>query len=374
MAIYKAPGSKKKKKSPLGKIIVSLFLIMLLCAGGAAAFLYFEISGGEAGEALTVTVPQGASTASIAALLEEKGLVSHSLIFRLYSRFTGADGSYTHGDHTIAEGSSYAEMVYELQQTTYEEIEVVNVTFPEGTTAYAMALQLEEKGLCTAEEFISSCNNDTFDVSFFSEISENENKFIKLEGFLFPDTYAFAVNSSAHDIIEKMLRNFESRIYTDELKAQVAASGLTLEQNIILASIIEREALGDESFGMVAGVFHNRLNNTDVFPCLESCTSAEHLPGNFIYGVLGYYFNGDAEPYVRNIPRSMVAAYDTYATPGLPVGAICNPGSLAITSTLNPTEHDYYFFVTDKNGQFYWGKTAAEHERNIQIMNQVNAG
>ncbi|MBR5502694.1 MAG: endolytic transglycosylase MltG, partial [Oscillospiraceae bacterium] len=78
-------------------------------------------------------------------------------------------------------------------------------------------------------------------------------------------------------------------------------------------------------------------------------------------------------PYVRNIPRSMVAAYDTYATPGLPVGAICNPGSLAITSTLNPTEHDYYFFVTDKNGQFYWGKTAAEHERNIQIMNQVNA-
>jgi len=371
MAIYKAPG---KKKNPLGKILAVLLLLVLLAGGGAALFAYKEISGSsEKGEEVTVTVPQGASTATIAAILEEQGFVSNALFFRLYSRFTGADGSYTHGDHKIAEGSSYAEIVYELQQTTYEEVEVVTVTFPEGTTAYAMALQLEEAVLCTAEQFIQSCNNDTFDVSFFGEITENENKFIKLEGFLFPDTYAFAVDSTAHDIILKMLRNFESRIYTADFQAQVAASGLTLEENVILASIIEREALGDESFGMVAGVFHNRLNNTDVFPCLESCTSAEPLPGNFIYGVLGYYFNGDAEPYVRNIPRSMVAAYDTYATPGLPVGAICNPGRLALESTLAPTEHDYYFFVTDKNGQFYWGKTAAEHEKNIQIMNQVNA-
>ena len=86
--------------------------------------------------------------------------------------------------------------------------------------------------------------------------------------------------------------------------------------------------------------------------------------------MLGYYYNGDAEPYVRNIPRSMVAAYDTYATPGLPVGAICNPGLEALHAALYPEETKYLYFVADVDGHSLFAETNAQHEKNKATVKQ----
>ena len=113
---------------------------------------------------------------------------------------------------------------------------------------------------------------DLYDVSFFNQITKSEDKFVRLEGFLFPDTYEFVVGSSVHDIIQKMLENFEEKVLVPEVRDAIANSDLTLEETIILASIVEKETLGDEMYSMVAGVFKNRLNNPSEFPCLESDT------------------------------------------------------------------------------------------------------
>jgi UPF0755 protein len=89
--------------------------------------------------------------------------------------------------------------------------------------------------------------------------------------------------------------------------------------------------------------------------------------------VLGYYFNGDVEAKPRTIPAHIWQAYDTYTHHGLPVGAICNPGLKAILGTLNPDSHGYYFFITDKDANYYWGVTANDHSANIRKVNEYNA-
>lgn len=367
----------KRRKGGAGPVILWSLLAVLVLAIAVTLFLSFrEIGGKRGGEAtdIVVTVPEGASTADIAAVLHDNGIIKNELLFKLYSRIKKADGTYQLGDHTVNSTLSYDEIIEVLQQITIKETEAYPaITFPEGTTALKMALMLEEAGICTRDEFISACNNDTYDVSFWNEISDNENKFIKVEGFLFPDTYEFELDVTPHDIVQQMLTNFEQKVLTPENQALIADSGLTLEENIILASIVEKESLGDNVYPQVAAVFHNRLNNPEVFPCLESDTSAERIPGNFIYGVLGYYYNGDTEPTLRNIPEAMWQGYDTYSKEGLIIGAICNPGLNAIVGTLEPVQFDYYFFITDNNKKFYWAETNAEHEQNIATVNRVNA-
>ena len=368
---------KSKKKKSFGRRLMAalawLLLIAVLCGGVVGFIAYRDIRGkGKTGEQIKLTVPEGASTASIASLLKENGLIRFDFLFRVYSKLKGQDGTYQQGDHLMDVGAGYDGLIETLQQTTYKEVETFTVTFPEGTTCLSMALKLEGMGKCTVDEFIDCCNHDVFDVPFFGEITEDPDKFIKLEGFLFPDTYEFPVEYTLHDIIQKMLETFGEKVYTEETRKKVAASGLTLEQNIILASITEKETLGEEMYAMVAGVFRNRLDHPDTFPCLESDTCAEKIPGNWIYGVLGYYFNGDAEGYVRNIPWSMLQAYDTYTHRGLPVGAICNPGLRAIGGALEPSDHGYYFFITDKDNNYYWGVTVGDHENNIKKVREYN--
>ncbi|MBR0341163.1 MAG: endolytic transglycosylase MltG [Oscillospiraceae bacterium] len=364
----------RKRGRSILSILILLFLLMILVVMISGLYVLREFKGkGKTGESIVISIPEGASTAQIATILEENGLIGNSLVFRAYSRIMAVDGSFTHGDHKVEIGSSYDDIIYTLQQTTYLDVETITVTFPEGTTALSMAYKLSDLGFCSVNEFINACNYDRYDVSFFNQIIKSEDKFVHLEGFLFPDTYEFVVGSSAHDIIQKMLENFEEKVLTPEVKDAISRSDLTLEETIIMASIVEKETLGDEMYSMVAGVFMNRLHNPDEFPCLESDTSTEHLTGNFIYGVLGFYYNGDADARVRNIPQNMIDAYDTYIRVGLPVGAICNPGYKAIMGTVNPESHNYYFFITDKDTNYYWGTTMWEHEQNINEVKRYNA-
>ena len=364
----------RKRGRSILSILILLFLLMILVVMISGLYVLREFKGkGKTGESIVISIPEGASTAQIATILEENGLIGNSLVFRAYSRIMAVDGSFTLGDHKVEIGSSYDDIIYTLQQTTYLDVETITVTFPEGTTALSMAYKLSDLGFCSVNEFINACNYDRYDVSFFNQIIKSEDKFVHLEGFLFPDTYEFVVGSSAHDIIQKMLENFEEKVLTPEVKDAISRSDLTLEETIIMASIVEKETLGDEMYSMVAGVFMNRLHNPDEFPCLESDTSTEHLTGNFIYGVLGFYYNGDADARVRNIPQNMIDAYDTYIRVGLPVGAICNPGYKAIMGTVNPESHNYYFFITDKDTNYYWGTTMWEHEQNINEVKRYNA-
>ena len=379
--VYKSNNDNQRRRSnrraPIGLLVVFSIILLLIVTGIIlTSYVKKDISGDRRGidKINVIEVRQGSSTTEIAELLKENEIIKSPLVFRLYVKYIAEeDGSFNYGDHEVASDMSYDEIIESLKKPMQIELETFSLTIPEGTTALKIAMMLEEKGVCTIDEFIECCNNDVFEVSFFNQITERENKFIKLEGFLFPETYEFNVDATLHEIIKIMLRMFEEKVLDEETQKRIAASGMTLEENIILASIVEKEALGEDIYAQVSGVFHNRLNNPDRFPSLESCTSANHLLGNYIYGVLGYYYNGDIEPYTRNIPEDMWRAYDTYLVRGLIVGAICNPGLNAIKATLNPSDTPYYFFVTDDDHVFYWGATDAEHSANIEAVRRANA-
>ena len=243
----------RKRGRSILSILILLFLLMILVVMISGLYVLREFKGkGKTGESIVISIPEGASTAQIATILEENGLIGNSLVFRAYSRIMAVDGSFTHGDHKVEIGSSYDDIIYTLQQTTYLDVETITVTFPEGTTALSMAYKLSDLGFCSVNEFINACNYDRYDVSFFNQIIKSEDKFVHLEGFLFPDTYEFVVGSSAHDIIQKMLENFEEKVLTPEVKDAISRSDLTLEETIIMASIVEKETLGDEMYSMVA--------------------------------------------------------------------------------------------------------------------------
>lgn len=350
---------KKKRTGCLVWILIALFLLAVLGVGYLLASNEVKGNRSLGEEPVVVEIEEGSSTQAIAELLAENDVINSSLVFRGYNKFKKTDGSFHAGEHTLNPAMSYDEIIAELQMPVIEELPGVSITFPEGTTALRMAMMLEAQGLCTIDEFISACNNETYDVPFYGEISADPNKFIKLEGYLFPDTYVFYDHWTIHDFIQAMLENFDQKVYTP-LKSKFDASEYTIEEILSLASLIEKESFGGEEY-RVASVFYNRLSPDSDVRMLQSDTS-----DYFISGVLEYYYDGDA-------PAAMVAGYDTDSREGFMIGAICNPGYNAIDAALSPEDTPYYYFLTDFYKKFYWAETYEEHVANFRIMEQENA-
>lgn len=239
-----------------------------------------------------------------------------------------------------------------VQQSDFAE--EVKVTFPEGWTVMQYARRLEEKGVCTKDEFYSAVNDIDYSDSY-SFLPEKEilaQRPYKLEGYLFPDTYFFGTDESAESIVRKMLNNFESRVA--KIYAENAGdNGLTFDETITLASIVERETPVAEEMPKIAGVFINRLKSPD-YPKLQS-DATKRYP----------YESYNAIP--EDIREEFVSEYNTYNVEGLPKGAICNPSINAIKgSFLHDESVEAYFFYTDVNNKHYYAVTYDEHLTNYQ--------
>ncbi len=346
-------------------------LLLLVAVFGLGYFGYRSISNeingssraGDGGQEIVLEVPEGSSTIAIANMLKENGVIGSARIFRLYSQLTDVSSSFMYGEHTFQPGMSYEDISKELSGVLIEQIPCNTITFPEGRTCLSMAETLEEYGYGTVEEFISICNNETFDVDFFNYISNNSLKFIKLEGFLYPDTYDFPLDATLYDCIEMMLKNFEEKVWTPEIKSAVENSGYSLEEVITMASIVEKESF-DGAENRVASVFWNRIerpiDDLGAAPMLQSDTTDV-----WIQYVLEYYYEGNA-------PEDMVNAYNSDYVQGIIVGPICNPGLVCIEATLNPENTNYYFFVTDEAKNFYWAETYSQHVQNCEQADLVN--
>ena len=129
---------------------------------------------------------------------------------------------------------------------------------------------------------------------------------------------------------------------------------MTLDQVITLASVIQKEAGNADEMGMVSSVFHNRIDDASAgLPLLQS-------------DVTILYVESDIKPYQSRATQEVYDAYNTYVCKGLPVGPICSPGLDAIKAAIHPEESQYYFFVTDINGKYYYGKTLDQHYANVR--------
>jgi UPF0755 protein len=248
---------------------------------------------------------------------------------------------------------SYDEIVDVLSKSTYNT-STVSVTIPEGYTVRKIAALLEKKKVCAASDFLSALNNEGYTGTFLNSLPADAGakRPYRLEGYCFPDTYTFYLNDSVKNVVQKMLNDFAAR-YTEAISAKVQKSGMTLDQVLILASVIQKESFTTDDMEKVSSVFHNRLSKgTGSMAYLQS--DATVLYAGSVQKVAGI---------------TVADAYNTYKVAGLPAGPICNPGLDAIEAALSPANTNYFYFVTDKSNRYYFAVTFAKHQQNVKKAN-----
>ena len=373
----KSNHTKPRKKGGALKILLVILVLLVLTAGAAGVFAYNEINGngGKPGAEVTVSIPQGSGVAAIAKELKEAGVIRSAYLFRWYVGHKGAAGKLQYGDFTLQTGGySYDGLITEL--SAYAKADSVRLTFPEGTTAIAIARKMEEAGLCTAEEFLEEANTGDFSAyKFWQYVPDNKEapgRFMKCEGYLFPDTYEFLTEDTVHNYVATFYSHFD-RQFSDEMYKELDKQDLSLSEVITLASFVQEEA-GNEQDSNVAQVFRNRLAEGSPYPKLQSNTSSyvqSDEDNNYLWNWVAPWYGG-----WDKIPENILNAYDTYSCTGLPAGPISNPGLAAIQAALAPQPDEdvkgCYFFVTDLSGHYYYARTYAEHQANCEKAAQVN--
>ena len=356
-------------------MILIVLLILVLAAGGCLLAIRKEINGSaSAGEPVSVSIQQGSGVAAIAQKLTAAGVIKYPHVFRWYAGKQGAAGKLQYGEFDLAPGSSYDDIIEAL--SAYAKADSVRLTFPEGTTAIAIAKKMEDAGLCSAEDFLKEANEGDFSAyTFWQYVPEDKDapdRFMKCEGYLFPETYEFLKDDTVHNYVATFYAQFDAQI-TDAMYAKLKEQGMTLNELVTLASFVQEEA-GNSQDSNVAQVFRNRLAEGSPYPRLQSNTSSHiqsDADNNYLWNWVAPYYGG-----WDNIPENIVSAYDTYHTAGLTPGPISNPGIAAIRAALSPEPDeeakDAYFFVTDLKGNYYYARTLSEHNANCQTAADVN--
>ena len=364
-----------RKKGGAWKILLVLVVLLVLAAGAALLFARSEINGRTTdAEPVTVSIQQGSGVSAIAQKLKDAGVIRSAYLFRWYVGQKGTAAKLQYGDFALTPGTGYDDLITAL--STYAKAETVRVTIPEGTTAIAIAQKMEAAGLCSAEDFLKEANEGDFsEYTFWQYVPDDADapdRFMKCEGYLFPETYEFLKDDTVHNYVATFYAQFDAQI-TDEMYAELKKQDMTLLELITLASFVQEEA-GNSQDSNVAQVFRNRLAEGSPYPRLQSNTSSHiqsDADNNYLWNWVAPYYGG-----WDNIPENIVSAYDTYHTAGLTPGPISNPGIAAIRAALSPEPDeeakDAYFFVTDLKGNYYYARTLSEHNANCQKAAEVN--
>ncbi len=357
----KKTGQSKKSKSsrkPIGIIALVTFCILIMMSGFAIAYMYaVDFDQRESEESsqiiidpadrIVVKIPLGSGTARIADILKEEGIISSKFVFKVISSLEGYDGQYKSGNHIVAKNLKYTQVMDILIQNP----QAVRVTIPEGYSWIQLVEMLDNLNLINRQTFESIAQNEKFDIKILDHISSN--RIPRLEGYLFPDTYDFGSDAKEKDIIERMLLKFYD-IFLPEYYEKAEEMGLTVDQVITMASIIEKEAVIKEERSVIAGVFYNRLKGGEGVPNkLESCATVQYIL---------LKNKGTIKKVISIEDTKIDDPYNTYKYEGLPPGPICFPGKASIEAALNPSTHDFYFFVAKGDGSHHFSKTFKEHE------------
>ena len=303
-----------------------------------------------------IVIRTGDSTSDIAKTLYGSGLIDNTLVFSLMSKINGFDGAYLAGTHYLIPGLTYDEVMFLLTL----EPESVTVTFQEGITYREIKEKLHDAGLTFDDEEFDECMNSPnlfVDYDFVSQIELDESRDYILAGYLFPDTYEFDINASCETIINTFLRNTNAKLY-DEYYARAEALGMSLDEIMTLASLIQFETTDATDMLYVSAVFHNRLSSDDSsMRLLGSDASVNYLRE----------LNGLEPTMILSADDLAIdSPYNTYLYEGLPPGPICMPGLDAIQAALYPEPNcNYWYFCADGEGGTVFAVTLEEHEANV---------
>lgn len=270
-----------------------------------------------------VIIARGTGVPEIVQQLSDTHIVAHSLILRLLLRVSSHGTSVPAGAYRFERPQNALTIAYRLSTGAYD-IPSTRITFVEGTTVReAASLIADAVPGITVSDFTAAAK--------------------QYEGYLFPDTYTFPPGSDADSIVTAMRANFNAKMAI--LSDQVNASGHSLSNIVIMASLVEKEARTSEVRKTIAGILYNRLRLG--------------MPLQ-VDAVFGYIYNRDTySPSFSDLKTE--SPYNLYLHTGLPPGPIDNPGLDSLEAALNPTKTNYLYYLTDKNGVMHYATTYAGH-------------
>ena len=293
-------------------------------------------------------IEEGTSVETIAANLKSDNLISNELYFKYYVQQSGIAGNIQAGAFSIPNNLSLEELGEILQNAVFPDIWV---TIPEGM----MAIDIAE----AIDAAFSTNPESSFDATSFTQMITTESPTTtvdlpipagkSLEGFLFPDTYRFPPDASAEYVLHTILTTFRTKIY-EPLQRDIADSGYSLYDVLILASILERETRHGDDRPLVADILIRRLENNWA---LE------------VDATLLYHFQ-DWTHTITEGDLALDSLYNTRKYPGLTPTPIANPGEETVRAVLFPQSNTYWYYISDHDGILHYATTLEEHNRNIQ--------
>lgn len=355
---------KPKKNNTVRNILLVIVLVLVVVLGGIFGYGYINLQPvGDGSNTVDFQIEEGSDFDAVLNDLEDQNLIRSATVSKLYARVTGHQEYYA-GFFELNDGMSTGDILSHIGNIENAKTQQVSITIPEGKWAKEIAASISEQFPYTPEEVLATWNDIEYirtlanDYTFLDpEALSNENYKVKLEGYLFPETYFFDKDATIDEITRTLLNGFET-IY-EKYKTQFDNSSYSIHQLVSLASVVQFESGSAQEMPTIAQVFYNRLNQQ---MRLESSVTVCYA--------LYDEFNDPQDCEVRT---DIESPYNTYLNDGLPIGPILNPGEEAINAVLNPSPNDYLFFVADiyGDGSVYYSTTYEEHQARMEELGLV---
>ncbi len=333
----KAVHNKRQKNKIAMRIALICGLVLIVFGGWFLGSVYKDMTKLQLSESIYITLSGKESLTDISKLLKENGVIKHRLAFEAVAKIKNLDDGFGVGRYKIEPNSKYTYVLRVLR----EKLSEMSITIIEGKAAEEIFDAISESGFVSKDE-LKSVPKEKLDYWFLKDI-KRENY---LEGYLYPDTYIFSEKQTSEEMLEKLLSQFD-KVFLEEYKKRAKELEMSVDEVVILASVIQAEASNIDDMQKVSSVFHKRLKANDR---LQSCASV-------------LYVLGEKKSVLSEEDVLIDSPYNTYMYKGLTPGPICSPGRDAIYAALYPADCTYYYFQSDEEGNMYFSDTFEEHEK-----------
>lgn len=360
---HKPRRTHRRRRSRVALVLILILVLVLVAAPVVGLLVWAILPGPGAGKGVVkLRFERGEDANLVGEKLGERGLVDSPRLLTIYLRGFARGVVIAPGTHLLRYGLSPRELVQRLGRLPTRAR--VHVTLPEGFNHFQIAERLEQREICDAKELMALAK----DPALLSALRVSGGS---VEGYLFPSTYDFFVDSEPAVLIRQMVQESRKRLNRVDERLGGAAARLTAERGfgeheiLTLASLVEKEARVREEQPLIASVFYNRLDDPSFRPLRMLQSDATAIYGCRVSPELAQSCAGFRGKVTPEMLRDAANPYNTYRQPGLPKGPIANPGESAIEAVLAPAKTDYLFFVADGTGRHRFSRTFEEHRRAI---------
>ncbi|MCI6321326.1 MAG: endolytic transglycosylase MltG [Clostridiales bacterium] len=352
------PRKRKKRRFNIFTYLLFVLITSAILAGVGWLLINDLCAFNKEDITATIEVTADDTVSTIADKLEDAGLIQYKWFFKLFATVADAKDKIGTGTYELNTDMDYRALIVGMHNSSGNlNSDTVRITIPEGYTVAQIIHLMAEKGVNTEENLLEAAKTAAFDYEY---IDNNSEDISRLEGYLFPDTYDFYLNEKPANALNRLIKNFDSKL-DDDLLAQAEARGYDLKKIITIASLIEKETDGTDQV-KIASVIYNRLGG----------------PGDKggTYGLLQIdasllYALPDHEGAITNADKQTDSKYNLYKYAGLPPTPIANPGLASIEAALEPAETNYYYYALGKDGKHHFSATLQEHNAFLNSSDYV---